>query len=99
MPWSTPFEDPIPLDRGRQLVTLKDAADHIRKLRKAEHDQPHWQLAVQQLIEAAEDRGPLMFARIAVSRALNHGRPSPEKEPRRKRAKTFKIIRSRPTQN
>jgi hypothetical protein len=29
MPWSTPLEDPIDLPRGRQLVTLQDAADFI----------------------------------------------------------------------
>jgi hypothetical protein len=32
--WSTPFEDPIPLPRGRRLVTLEDAGT----LPKAEHD-------------------------------------------------------------
>jgi hypothetical protein len=26
-----PFDDPIPLPKGRQLVTLKDAADYIMK--------------------------------------------------------------------
>jgi hypothetical protein len=25
--WKRPFDDPIPLPRGRQLVTLKDAAN------------------------------------------------------------------------
>jgi hypothetical protein len=29
--WSRAFDDPIPLPRGRQLVTLKDAANHIQK--------------------------------------------------------------------
>src|SRR5271169_4138712 len=36
--WKRPFEDPIPLPRGRQLVTLKDAADYITRLPKAEHE-------------------------------------------------------------
>jgi hypothetical protein len=27
VPWSTAFEEPIPLPSGRKLVTLKDAAD------------------------------------------------------------------------
>jgi len=39
--WNRQFEDPIPLARGRQLVTLKDAADYITKLPKAEHDRAH----------------------------------------------------------
>jgi hypothetical protein len=30
------FDDPIPLPKGRQLVTLKDAARYIQKLPKAE---------------------------------------------------------------
>jgi hypothetical protein len=34
VPWSTPFEDPIILPDGRQLLTLKDAADYINKLPK-----------------------------------------------------------------
>ena len=40
------FEDPIPLPRGRQLVTLKDAADYITRLPKAEHESPQWQTAL-----------------------------------------------------
>jgi hypothetical protein len=38
MPWSTPFEDPITLPRGVQLLTLQDAADCIMKLPKAEQN-------------------------------------------------------------
>jgi hypothetical protein len=34
------FDDPIPLPRGRQLVTLKDAGNYITKLPKAEHELP-----------------------------------------------------------
>jgi hypothetical protein len=64
-------EDPIPLPRGRKLVTLKDAADYITRLSKAEHESPQWQAAVEALIMAAEDRGSLMHARIGMLRALN----------------------------
>jgi hypothetical protein len=38
--WSRQFEDPIPLPRGRSLVTLEDAASYIMKLSKAERDRP-----------------------------------------------------------
>ncbi len=69
--WSREFEDPIPLPRGRQLVTLKDAADYILKLPKAEQKEPAWQTATETLIMAAEGRGPLMHARIGMLRALN----------------------------
>ena len=73
MPWSSPFEDPIPLPRGRSLVTLKDAADYITKLPKAEHSAPEWQAAMEALILVAETGGPTMLARIGVMRALNRG--------------------------
>ena len=71
MPWSSPFEDPIPLPRGRSLVTLKDAAHYITKLPKAEHSAPEWQAAMEALILVAENGGPTMLARIGVMRALN----------------------------
>ena len=71
MGWKRSFDDPIPLPRGRQLATLKDAADYITRLPKAEHESPQWQAAIEALIMAAEGRGPLMHARIGVMRALN----------------------------
>jgi hypothetical protein len=69
--WSREFDDPIPLPRGRQLLTLKDAADYIMKLPKAEQDLEEWQTAVECLIAAAEVRDFLMHARIGMLRALN----------------------------
>src|SRR5580692_10131233 len=89
--WSTPFDDPIPLPRGRQLVTLQDAASYILKLPKAEQNLPEWQTATEVLIMAAEGRGPLMHAHIGMLRALNHGNPQPATRPRRKRAKAYRI--------
>jgi hypothetical protein len=49
--WSRQFEDPIPLPRGRQLVTLKDAADYIMKLPKAEQHVKEWQAAIEDAAE------------------------------------------------
>src|SRR5258708_3566584 len=65
-----PF-DPIPLPRGRRLVTLEDARTYITKLPKVEHQAAQWQAAMEALILVAEHRGPTMFARISVMRALN----------------------------
>jgi hypothetical protein len=65
------FEDPIPLPDGRKMLTLKEAAGYIRKLPKGEQHLEEWQAATEALIMAAEDRGPLMHARIGVPRALN----------------------------
>jgi hypothetical protein len=72
MPWSTPFDDPIALPRGRRLATLQQAADYIIELPADVQRQERWQIAVETLIKAAETGGGwLMFARIGVVRALN----------------------------
>ena len=44
--WKRSFEDPIPLLRGRQLVTLEDAGNYITKLPRAEHEAAEWQAAM-----------------------------------------------------
>ena len=94
LPWSTPFEDPIPLPKDRSLVTLKDAADDITKLPKAEQNKPEWQTAVHCLISATETGGGwLMFARIGMLKALNAGKPAPDVTPRAKKAKAYRILR------
>ena len=69
--WKRPFDDPIPLPDGGQLVTLKDAADYIMKLPKAEQNLEEWQTAIARLIGASEGRDFMMHARIGVLRALN----------------------------
>jgi hypothetical protein len=68
--WSRTFDDPIPLPSGRQLVTLKDAADYITKLPKAEQNVKEWQTAIECLLMAAEGRGPLLHASIGMHQAL-----------------------------
>jgi hypothetical protein len=68
--WSRPFDDPIPLPCGRQLVTLEDAGTYITKLPKAEHEAPEWQDAMEALILVARG-GPTILARIGVLRALH----------------------------
>ena len=66
-----PFDEPIPLPRGRQLITLEDAGRYITRLPKAEHEAAEWQTAMEALILVATLGGPTMFARIGVMRALN----------------------------
>ena len=56
MPWSTPFDEPIALPNGKTLVRLKDAADYITKLPKAEHDAPEWQAAMEALNPGRDER-------------------------------------------
>ena len=77
MPWSAPFDEPIRLRGGSRLATLQDAADYIMKLPEDVQQQQGWQVAVENLINAAESGGGwLMFARIGMMRALNgDGKP------------------------
>jgi hypothetical protein len=64
MPW-------ISLRDGRRLTTLQHAADYIVELPDKVQKQERWQIAVENLINAAEVGGGwLMFSRIAVMRAL-----------------------------
>jgi hypothetical protein len=65
------FFDPIVLPNRKKLITLRDAAEYITELPKAEHDTPEWQAAMEALLLVAENTGPPMFARIGVMRALN----------------------------
>lgn len=71
MPWDRPFDQPVPLPTGAPARTLRDAASFIRKLPKAEQDEREWQTAVQILIDAAEDRAPMMFAKMAIHQAID----------------------------
>jgi hypothetical protein len=73
--WDRPFDQPVPLPSGPPARTLRDAANFITKLPKAEHDSPEWRLAVHMLIEAAEDRGPMLFARMGLLRASSRDTP------------------------
>lgn len=66
MSWSRKFDDPVP-----GCATLRDAADLILKLPKAEQNKPHWQAAAEAVLMAAEDRGPMLHARVGMLRALN----------------------------
>jgi hypothetical protein len=69
--WDQQFSEPIELPKGKKLVTLRDAAEYITKLPKAEHDAEEWLAVMKALLLVAESDGPTMFARIGVMRALN----------------------------
>lgn len=87
-----PLRRPDSPARRRIAAHPEDAARYIQKLPKAEQQKPHWQLAVETLINTAEGRDFLFHANIAVRKALNHGKPEPERE-KRKRAKVYRIVR------
>jgi hypothetical protein len=71
MSWKRPFDEPITLPSGRQLVTVEDAGDHITKLPKADQQLDEWQTAIGCLIGAAEGRDFVMHARIGMMQAIN----------------------------
>jgi hypothetical protein len=66
MAWDQTFFDPIVLPSGKKLVTLRDAAEYITELPKAEHNADERQAVMQALLLVAEHDGPTMFARIGV---------------------------------
>lgn len=90
--WSTPFDDPIPLPDGREILTLEDAARYILTLGDREAKSEPWKVAGEALIMAAEDRGPVMHARIGMLRAINHGKPRPAPQARKKAVKAYRLI-------
>ena len=55
------------------MRTLRDAASYIMALPGKTRQSDEWQAAIEALLMAAEDRGPLMHARIGIMRALNRG--------------------------
>lgn len=72
MPWWTAFDDPVRVSNKRNLLTLQEAADYIMQLPDDAQHEAHWQTAIETLINAAETGGGwVMFARIAMLRALN----------------------------
>jgi hypothetical protein len=60
--WNRKFEDPIVLPDGRELATLRDAADYITRLPKNESDLPEWQTAIEVLMQAQAKEGPVRAA-------------------------------------
>ena len=69
MSWERPFDQPVPLPSGPPARTLRDAANFIKQLPKAERETPEWRLAIQMLIDASEGCGPMLFARLGIERA------------------------------
>lgn len=91
MSWSLQFDVPIEIVKGKSLRTLRDAANHIIALPPRETRQQHWQTAMACLLSAAEKRGPLMMARVAMVQALGNGKAPPSE--RLRVAKNYTIIR------
>jgi hypothetical protein len=87
----------IELPDGRELHTLRDAAEYITELPAEEHDRDRWWTAIEVLLLSAEHGeagADPVLARIAMTRALNAvSEMSTAPAPRRKRAKRYKVVR------
>ena len=72
MSWDQRFAEPIVLDDGSKLLTLREAIAHLGKIiPQSEHDMPEVQTAAELLTKTAEHGGPVEFARIGTLRAIN----------------------------
>jgi hypothetical protein len=56
-----PFEDPIILPAGSTLRTPRGATSYIMALPGKTRQSDEWQAAIEALLMAAEDRGPLIM--------------------------------------
>lgn len=90
MSWQQFFRDPIELQDGRVLRSLRDAGEFVQTLPKATLDRPEWQAAVQALLLVVEHDGDTLPARIGIVRALNASNPT-KRRTRRKAAR--RVIR------
>jgi hypothetical protein len=72
MSWSHKFEEPVELPNGRKLRTLKEAMHWLTdEIPKSERCMPKVQTAIHTLTEAAENKGPMIFARRAMMQAIH----------------------------
>jgi hypothetical protein len=69
-----------------------DAPQQIIKLPKTERELPQWETAIEVLMLVGDHAVP-MIPHIAMMKALHRHKPKAAPEPRRKRAKVYKVIR------
>jgi hypothetical protein len=73
--WSKRFDEPIVLDDGTTLATLREAVEYLAKtVPKAEHHHPSVLTASDHLTRSAEQNYPMFFARAATLQAIHRHR-------------------------
>lgn len=85
MSWSKRFDPEIPLPDGGALRTLAEARDYILALPVADQQQTPVQTAAHVVLAAAEQDGPMFFARIGVSKVVGRNDPPALPRPRNRR--------------
>ena len=75
MSWEKRFAERIVADDGTKLATLREALAHLAKIfTKGERNLPEVLTASDIMTKAAEQGGPVEFARIATLQAINRVR-------------------------
>jgi hypothetical protein len=88
--WRRRFDEPIKLPGGGRLFTLKDAIAWLAKeIPQSEHRMKEVQTAARCVTEAAENGGPMQFARIGMMQAINRHHQH-RTEPRWKASKALR---------
>ena len=73
--WLTPFAEPIVLDDGTTLTTLRDAIQYLaRTVPKTERNDEKVLTAADHLTRSAEQGYPMFFARAATLQAIHRNR-------------------------
>ena len=73
--WSKRFDEPIVLDDGTTLTTLRQAIEHLAKIvPKAEHNHPIVLTASDHLTRSAQQGYPMFFARAATLQAIHRNK-------------------------
>jgi hypothetical protein len=76
MSWHLCFDEPITLEDGTELASLRDAIAYLaQSIPETEHLVKEVQAAAHCVTQAAENGGPLLFARIGMMQAINRHKP------------------------
>ena len=82
--WNRRFDEPIKLHGGGKPFTLKQAIAWLAKeVPQSEHTMKEVRTAAHCVTEAAENNGPMQFARIGMMQAINRHKLE-EFDPKRK---------------
>ena len=74
--WKRRFDEPIRLPAGGKLFTLRHAIAWLaHEVPQSEHKMKEVQTATHCVTEAAENGGPMQFARIGMLQAINRHKP------------------------
>jgi hypothetical protein len=79
--WSKRFDVPIALPNGESLATLDDARRHLLALPKSRHQNRDVEAAIEAVMMAAENRGPMMHANRGIGLVVFGPKPIPEPRP------------------